>query len=241
MNEAVLKASINDCKKLLNKLEILAEYNTTRPQILTINKFSEEFIKISQKKDYLVIYNTAIKNRDYDFLLEDDSFIQISCSLDGSNNLETIRYAYYENPRKVKSYEEFLREHFSEDFLEEEFLGGEPLFLRDYEQYKMEALLKETVTPIRYDYDLENFVPIVHPVSHIHIGHNNDVRIPINKILTPLKFIIFILRNVYRKRWLDIVDKDKDLKAYILTLKNKSNPLIQSQFNNEEKQLLYLT
>lgn len=241
MNEAILKASINECKKLLTKLDILVEYNTSRPQILTINKFSEEFIKISQKKDYLAIYNIAMKNRDYDFLLEDDSFIQISCSLDERNGVKLIRYAYYENPRKIKSYEEFLIEHFPEDFLEEDFFGEEQLFLRDYEQYKMEALLKASVTPIRYDYDLENFMPIVHPISHIHIGHNNDVRIPINKILSPLKFIIFVVRNVYRKRWLDVVENNKELKDYILTLKNKSNPLSDGYFNNEEERLLYLT
>ena len=135
-----------------------------------------------------------MKNRDYDFLLEDDSFIQISCSLDGSNGVKVIRYAYYENPRKIKSYDEFINELFPEEFID--YSEEEPLFLRDYEQYKMEALLKESITPIRYDYDLENFLPIVHPASHIHIGHNNDVRIPINKIFLYLfiSMMIFLLR-----------------------------------------------
>lgn len=241
MNEAMLKASIRECKKLLDDLDILVEYNTSRPQILTINKFSEEFIKISQKKDYLAIYNVAMKNRDYDFLLEDDSFIQISCSFDGQSGTKVIRYAYYENPRRIKSYEEFLIEHFPDDFGQDGIVDEEQIFLRDYEQYKMEALLKETVTPIRYDYDLENFMPIVHPISHIHIGHNNNVRIPINKILTPLKFIIFVVRNVYRKKWLSVIKENDELKDYILTLKNKSNQLDAGYFNRDEEQLLYLT
>ncbi|AVK83602.1 hypothetical protein C3943_08470 [Lysinibacillus sp. B2A1] len=234
MNEATLLNSINDCKKILKELDLLNEYNMSRPNSLSMNKFSEEFIKLSQKKDYEKIYVTAMKNRDYDFLLNDDSFIQFSCKLEKDLRKSTIRYAYYENPRNIKTYKEFLIEF---DLGED----TDGILLEDYEQYKAESLLKNSITPIRYDYDGEQFVPIHHPVSHIHIGHNNEVRIPMNKVITPLKFIIFLMGNVYRKKWIEKLENNHDFKQNILRVKNNSFQLDNKLFSVEEEKLLYLT
>ena len=66
-----------------------------------------------------------------------------------------------------------------------------------YEQAIAEAKLQEGITPIRYDYDYQRYDPIFHPISHIHIGHNNGVRIGISKILfTTKNLYFFVIRNI---------------------------------------------
>lgn len=225
--------SLNDAKAILKEAELFKDYNKTREQTLSIRKFSESFIRISQSNDYEKIYKVAMENLDYDFVLVDDSFFQFSCiHNEGSFNKATIRYAYYENPRSYMTYEEFL----STNEIEEE--GGES-FLDYYEQEKAEASLKNSVAPFRYDYDYIHYEAIHHPVSHMHIGHNNNVRVPLNKIITPAIFVVFVLRNVYLKEWKQAFDKER-FRHLCLSAKNSCQDLDIDYFTEDEKKLLHI-
>ena len=42
---------------------------------------------------------------------------------------------------------------------------------------------------------------MIHPVSHLHIGQNNNVRIPLSKILLPSSFVMFIIKQVYWEKF----------------------------------------
>lgn len=53
------------------------------------------------------------------------------------------------------------------------------------------------VTPIRFDYDPENYVDYHHPKSHLTIGQYKNCRIPVSAPLTPYQFLNFILRSFY--------------------------------------------
>ncbi|WP_318616770.1 DUF2290 domain-containing protein [Sporosarcina sp. YIM B06819] len=235
MNVAVINDSLRVAKKILKEVELYADYNKTREQTLTSDKFSEEFFRISQKDDYEEIYRVAMKNMDFDYVLLDDSIFQFSCRLvDGRVERGTIRYAFYESPRKIITYEEFLLQN--DLFIDED----DGAFIDYYEQEKSEAALKNTVTPIRYDYDYGLFQPIHHPISHMHIGHNNQVRIPINKIISPAKFVVFVLRNVYPKLWKEAFYREQ-FKSLCLAAKNSCSDLDFNHFNEEEKRLLFLS
>lgn len=235
MNVAAINDSLRVAKKILKEIELFSDYNKTRAQTLAIGKFSEEFIRISQKDDYEEIYNVALKNMDFDYILEDDSFFQFSCDT-GAEGLEKgyIRYAYFECPRKIVTYQEFLAQN--ELFIDED----DGAFIDYYEQEKSESALKNTVTPIRYDYDYGLFKPIHHPISHLHIGHNNQVRIPLNKIITPAKFVIFVLRNVYPKQWKEAFEREQ-FKSLCLSAKNSCSDLEIDFFHEEEKKMLYMS
>ncbi|OAK17196.1 DUF2290 domain-containing protein [Bacillus wiedmannii] len=234
MNIAGILDSLKDVKKILKESELYKETNQTRKMSLNIGKYSEQFIKLSQKKDYEKLYKVAMENMDYDFLLKDDSFFQFSCVL-SNNKLEegTIRYAYYENPRSYNTYEQFLEGNgfeYSE--------CGEELRL-EYEQEIAEARLKNSVTPIRYDYDFKLYEPIHHPISHIHIGHNNDVRIPLSKILTPAKFVNFVLRNAYSKQW-KVAFQNESFQDLCISTKNSCYDVQDTFFQKKEKDFLYM-
>lgn len=235
MNIGAINNSLRDAKKILKEVDLFGDYNKTRKQTLDSSKFSTDFFHNSQKDDYEGTYNVAMKNNDFDYVLVDDSFFQFSCRLiEGSVERGSIRYAFYESPRKIRTYEEFL---FNNGLMLEEDDGT---FTDYYEQEKSEAILKNAVTPIRYDYDFGLFQPIHHPISHMHIGHNNEVRIPINKMLSPAKFVIFVLRNVYPKVWKNAF-LDEEFKSLCLTAKNSCSDLDFDYFNEDEKKLLFLS
>ena len=52
-------------------------------------------------------------------------------------------------------------------------------------------------TPIRFDFDAENFADLVHPMCHLTIGQYKHCRIPVTGPLTPAVFLTFILRSFY--------------------------------------------
>ncbi|WP_070120434.1 DUF2290 domain-containing protein [Bacillus marinisedimentorum] len=234
MNIGSFLSSLRDVKYTLKEAELLKEINTTREITLDFGKFSESFLQVFQKNDYSKIYRTAMENNDYDFLLTDDSFFQFSCT-PKEGNLEhgSIRYAYYENPRNYPTYEEFIETiGFSYEQCRDEFQN-------EYEQSIAEAKLKNTVTPIRYDYDFQLYEPIHHPISHIHIGHNNELRLPSDKILTPAKFVNFVLQNTYRRQWKSTFQNDK-FRNKVLTAKRRCFKVDDSYFTRDEQEFLFI-
>jgi len=235
LNVAVINDSLRTAKKILKEVELYYDDNKTREQTLSIGKFSEEFLRISQKDDYEAIYRVAMKNMDFDYVLVDDSIFQFSYRLEeGKVERGTIRYAFYESPRSTITYEEFLLQN--DLFIDED----DGAFIDYYEQEKSEATIKNTVTPIRYDYDYGLFQPIHHPISHLHIGHNNQVRIPLNKIISPAKFVIFVLRNVYPKQWKKAFAREQ-FESLCLSAKSSCSDLEIDFFHAEEKKLLYMS
>lgn len=190
--------------KLLKHSGLFHTENTTRPFTFAPTKYSEEWFKASLSDDYNYIYKTAREHANYDILLTDQSVLQFSYEEDKDNNIHVIRYAYYESPNKIPTYTEFLGSH----GLSYEECGED--FYQDYEQVISEAALKSSVTPIRYDYDLPLYKKVAHhPASHLHIGHNNELRIPLFYILTPIGFIAIVLRQIYRKEWLTALTNEK--------------------------------
>ncbi|MGG0639317.1 DUF2290 domain-containing protein [Bacillus altitudinis] len=232
---ASLLDSLNDAKRILKWAEVYKETNKSRKMSLDFSKFSVQFISKFQGSDYDLIYKTAMQNMDYDFLLVDDSFFQFSCTvMEGASNNISVRYAYYENPRSYITYIQFLE---SIDLTYKEC--GDELLL-EYEQEIDESRLKHSVTPFRYDYDFKSYDPIHHPVSHIHIGHNNNVRIAFDKVMTPAKFVMFVLRNTYRKQWKNAFQQDR-FRDLCLSTKNSCIEIDDSLFKREERDFLFLT
>lgn len=234
MNEGSMRNSIKLGIDLLKKIDLLNKENHTRPFSLNSSKFSGEFYSVCQKDTYKDIYKAIMDNSDYDILLHDYSVIQFSMNINRENEDDiTIRYAYYPNFGKVKTYEEFLEE------LELDYDECGEEFMYDYEQSLAEAQINIGICPIRYDYDYRLYQGINHSISHIHIGHNNEVRIATSKILTFDKFILFVIRNIYPLKWKTITS-DRELLDECLKIKSKCKNINNAYFKTEEKNLLYL-
>ncbi len=94
------------------------------------------------------------------------------------------------------TYEEFVFEEIGISHLDD---GQE--FSEEYEIYLSSTSRKETITPIRYDYNPNHYSEGRHPASHIHIGHSNNIRICSKKVLHPISFFLFVIRQCFPEKW----------------------------------------
>lgn len=89
----------------------------------------------------------------------------------------------------------------------------------DYEMLLETADLRKHITPIRYDLDPLGYRPGVHPLAHMHVGLQNNVRLGISKKLTPLAFVFFVMRQSYPDSWerllkhAEAVNADRKIRA----------------------------
>jgi len=208
--EARIKIGFNKALKLLKMTDLVFAVNTVRG-VTFKRSYSHEFMSEFQKNNYAKIYEIARENYDYDILLENDSSLFQFSYIVMEERVKIIRYAFYECPKIIICYEEFLK---NEGFDIRECDDSGIDFYADYEQYKSEAVLKQSVTPIRYDYDESSYDSIKHPVSHIHIGLENDLRIPVRRIMMPKDFVAFVLRHIYYSKWKEHVSDREFLNHY---------------------------
>lgn len=236
MNEGALMVGYEVAKKTLKLCGVEFKENRTRQFTLDNSKYSKKFIEASKSSDYRHVYNTALENGDYDIILEDHSFFQFSFSKrEGQLAKGMIRFAFYETPKEVPSYDEYLEEiGFSSLECQEEFM-------EEYEQYLDEQNFKKSVTPIRYDYDYDLHKKLIHSISHIHFGHSNEIRIPTKKVITPQLFTSLVLQNFYYRQWKEKINNCSDFKTMLLSLKGSSFDLDRGVFCEEEEKLIFAT
>ncbi len=163
---------------------------------------------------YSELYEECIKESAYNFMLLDGAIIQMMYEF---NNNEVIRHrlAFYPNP-SIERFQDAV-----EDF--EKLYYGDQLFADIFD--------KKVITfPLRFDFDSdqEKYVEFDHSFAHLTFGNYKNCRIPVSKVISPNKFILFILRSFYFDRF---------IKYY-----NNSNFICDLSFNellsaNEKKQI----
>ena len=213
-------------KRLLNKFDLLKSADFYKKPI------SGEFIRVARGKDFFNAYLTALNNHDYHFLLFDESFLQFEYNRNPTDNV-TLRYAYYQFPYDFPTYGEYLMEKglsFNE-------VGYTYKYV--YEQALSEAPKKDTFVLIRYDYSEREYSSGVHSVSHFHFGHSNSIRIPSSVIITPLFFILFVLKQVYSDRWKSLIEESNFHRIY-KSSKSKCQNIRMCFFDEFDKKELYL-
>ncbi|QZY88558.1 DUF2290 domain-containing protein [Exiguobacterium acetylicum] len=223
-----LKTEFLFAKKTLQLMDIEYEENLQKSKNLLNSDFSQDFKHASLKKDYYNTYKIARDNQDYTLLLKDFSFFQFGYTLSKDSRIEELRYAYYETPSMVEKYEVFLE---NMGFTLEE-VGNE--FFEEYQQFVSEAQLKNHVTSIRYDFSIEQGQELVHPTSHLHIGQENDVRIPMSFIMTPQTFVAFVIRHCYWIQWKEKI-KDPEIRDFYLKIHDNNHVLTSHFFTMMEK------
>ena len=226
MNRAQYRSSLDKTKSLLNRLSL------TKYILLGHRPVAYEYLGLLKTHDYIAIYKKAIEEYNYDILLYDDSILQFSYNVDSSGK-PLIRYSYYQFPFDFPDYKEYL---LINGLTYEE--AGE-LFIDEYEQELSEASRKLYYTPVRYDYCEDEYTCAVHPASHLHIGYQNSIRIPISIVITPYMFTLFVLKQCYYSQWTELIKDSSFLKA--VDLSKVSCLDIRSEFfTNLDKKELYL-
>lgn len=198
MNVSIFNISMREVEVVLKQFQL---FQMKGIKNLNEDGVSDLFKKSTQKDNYWQVYRTGLENYDYDFLLTDQSYFQFEFS-QGKEGMEA-RYAFFQNPLNFVSYDDFLV-YFGITVEEAEEVD----LIAEYEQFLNEQSLNNQYTVMRYDYDQKGYRPLIHAVSHFHIGFNNNVRIPLNKVISPLRFLLFVLKHVYLNEWSEMCKND---------------------------------
>lgn len=231
MTEGKFFSSINQSVNLLKKFNLLKSRGSKGN-----GNYSEEFLKISKNNNVVQTYQCAIQNKDYDLLLIDDSIIQFQKVNDD------LRYAFIQNPFNYVSKEEYISIVYSQEELTEysELSLEELINDNEYEQFLNEQSLNSISNYFRYDYSTKGYQPLIHSCSHLHIGQNENVRIPISKIITPLKFTKFCIKNTFFNKWKTQFEIEPQFINEVIQMKNDCHPLPPEKWHINENNDLHL-
>lgn len=199
MNKGKFAASINECAALLKYVQMLKD---SRPG--NISTFSKEYMNASRSGDYFKIYNQVINNLDYTFLLNEESFFQFH--LEGDD----IGYIFMQNPNFHIDINKFKQDFYGvQEIPDDEY----EQFYEFYEQYLDEQSRNSSAIYMRLDCESKTYTKFLHSLAHLHININSEIRIPLDKVVTPLAFCCFVLKHVYYDKWKEI-SSDKDFTIY---------------------------
>lgn len=229
MNEGKYTIYLNEAKKLLKEFQLSKQTYDKK------GRFSQSYYSVCLADNLAEIYTVSIKNFDYDVLLFDDSIIQFSYNKTESS-YPVLRYAYYQNPFNVPAYKEYLQA--SLGVMIPDFFSR--VLEEEYEQLVAEAPLNLNALTVRYDFSTREYTEGVHPVSHLHIGISNSIRIPTNLYLTPTVFVVFILKQFYYNTWIELFKYQK-ARDFFCSCKNVCDQLEKNYFSEIDKGELFLS
>ncbi len=198
INPGRYNTQIDDIALILKKINIL-EYRNYSPHYP--KDAASEFRNLS----YDDVWEKCFKEQYYDFQLIDNSIIKFNIS---SFDPLKLSYLYYDCPYDCITYELYLADN-GLNYCE---VGDELRF--EYEQYLTTCQRKRCIVPIRYDIDFNSYNPDIHPASHIHIGFKNSIRISTQKLLKPISFALFIIRQCYPDAWKMLLSKEKKVSIW---------------------------
>lgn len=159
-------------------------------------KIDKNVISTLKEMDYTNQWKTAKENGWYHLYLADHSFFIFKTN-DGSPS-----YSFYDRPIEAKTIKEFLSEIIREPATQRNF----NLYQEEYDTYLTTVNYRKNFTPIRYDLDNNSYKTGVHPAAHIHIGLDNHIRIGLERELTPLAFLLFVIRQMYPRNWENLLE-----------------------------------
>lgn len=226
MTEGLFWSSYDEMLQLLRHKKLLKDDNTHRWQ-----PYSDECKEYSKGTDYKEIYQKMVDLRDYDILLYDDSMLQM-CLTNGESRL-----VYIQNPLYFITFETYLAENHIE--YDPQFAESyRDMFYEDYQQALEGMKLNSGAVYMRYDVDARgrNGNENIHAYTHLHVGLNNSIRIPVGLHLTPYAFLMFVLRHVYYDLWVDMVRKGEVKFDH----KNNCEVLPKDVWTDEERKDLFI-
>lgn len=235
ISEAVFNISLKESIKLLKQVNL---FKGVGPK--NIGEYSDEFRKVCRNNRHIEMYNTIRDNLDYEIVLTDDSFFQLKIEKN------YLRFSFIENPNFNYTKYDYLKISYPEDdiysFSEEEI--SELIDENEFEQFLNEQEINSNLIYVRYDYDIKGHKPLLHSQSHLHIGLNENSRIPASIILTPQQFVTFCIKQSYYDIWkihhesFDLIDISNQL----FVIKNQCPKITDKKiWDDIEKNEIYIS
>ena len=199
--------------------------------------YSKDLVSVSKKGDIQALYAYMSDNLDYDILLADDSMITMN--MEGG----LVRMVYLQNPIKHIDILEYVSMYHKDDLNVCSVDELREIYKEEYERHLATLELNKAAVYIRYDEDPTLYRPMVHPYIHLHIGMNNNIRIPSSVEMTPLTFILFILQQVYYDVWVKEFTGKSSQDNFIMGYAKQDKQifsLVEDVWKDSERQFLHL-
>jgi hypothetical protein len=188
-------AKINTAIELLRKCKLFLKENRNP-------KTPSGIASLVKQKGYQEIWKLLIEGSSFRILLIDYSFFTFEIDPNGYSSNNLISMSYYGCPFKFIDLESYIVQEFGEEYIA---LMDEPWIMEGYQQTLCDSVSLESPVTFRYDYAPTDYDSGRHPASHLHIGHNNEIRVGCERILNPVSFIAFVIRQQYPEIWKSVV------------------------------------
>ncbi|AWV44578.1 hypothetical protein CD201_08325 [Hafnia alvei] len=159
------------------------------------------FISECRQLSYPEMWEHYRKKHIYHILLSDQSMLYFR---EGS-------FSYLMTPYSIIELEEYFFSILQDDWEkmgddERNSILRDSEYISEYKNYCSDERKSIPFTPIRCDYEPSQYNSITHPACHLHVGFENESRIPIKKKMTELAFSGFILATFYPRKWKKLVE-----------------------------------
>lgn len=173
-----------------NKIRPILRYSGFKSDIYRAFEVTSILIKTVSNLSYIEQWKHLYANKFYHIKFPDNSIFTFQYGKSPS-------YRYIECPLDVPSYEDFLQD-IGMTSPKDKFSESNK---SDYSMVLSTAALKAHINPIRYDLDRRSYKSGLHPAAHIHIGLDNEIRIGLEREMTDVSFLLFVLRQRYPLNW----------------------------------------
>lgn len=178
-------------------------------------------------KTYLDEWKYYRDNNYFDVVLSDLALLQFAhCG-------DSVSYSYHACPMDALSYDDFVLKELGE---------ADPngfVFEQEYEQYLSQAPVRQNAVTMRFDYDPTVHRPGTHPAGHLHIGHQSHIRLGCAWLMTPLAFVLLVLRQLYPHVWASRCLTDEKIRILARRLRHEEHRLLGGERLSPEEQLEY--
>ncbi len=213
LSPANLGIEIDGLISHLISMGICDDQNFTSIKEISKNKFeitfggSNNLSAIFDDIDYVQIYQGLKENKSYNMKLIDGALVQLMYSIE-NNELIKHRLAFYPSPELLA------------------FQDSADAYIQD--DLYVDIVGRRIIPfPLRFDFDPNNHIDIIHPKSHLTLGDAKNCRIPLSAPVTPYWFIEFILRNFYQTEKYDFISKlPKQKVAFSTTITDNEKNII---------------
>lgn len=192
-----LKAAIN----ILDAAELLAHPNESLV-------YDSGYAKRVRGLPYKEYWNFHMEKFYYHCMLKDNSLFLY----------EESSYRFIMSPISVPTEEQYIYGELGDvwdSFTDDEKLiyRSSTSFTSEYEKFLETTSDYKSCTPVRLDKHPHQYNKYDHPAHHLHIGYENESRMPVKRVLNVYAFTTFIISTFYPKNWMKLIDSsffDKD-------------------------------
>lgn len=164
-------------------------------------KITPKIIGDLRELSYIEQWKAALQNEWFHVKLEDHSLFIFNATIDNPS------YSFLHAPVATESFRTYLNR---QDL--EYSARNKSAFSEEYAMLLETAAFRQHLTPIRFDVDKTGYRAGVHPMAHIHIGLENNVRLAVRREMTPLSFVLFVMRQMYPDSWARLLGRPEQFR-----------------------------